>query len=338
MLNIISRAIISKRTHGPRKVVENLMHGLDAIGVPYVLNRCLTATEALWIHDDPAALDTLIKLHPEIPAVVGPNMHSTPRSLSGITLPSNIVWLSPALWVQKFWQSSGFTHGPHAIWPVGIDTTRFAPDPSITKDTVLVYVKQRSEAETHQVTQLLKDRNIPYTLMRYGTYAEDAYVHTLKHARAIIWIGRSESQGIALLEALATGVPALVWDITSFGSWTGGGKERFTPQELAFTEATAIPYFSSACGLRFTNTEELPNILDTFIGKLESFSPRSYITTHLSLAGQAQAFIELYTHHLHLTEAQLRDTMLRTEKPWHNATFSFWLKTRIKDAVRAVIR
>jgi hypothetical protein len=338
MLNIISRAIVSKRTHGPRKVVENLMQGLDAIGVPYVLNQGLTATGALWIHDDPIALETLIKLHPEIAAVVGPNMYSTPRSLSNLTLPNTILWLSPALWVQEFWQASGFEHEPHAVWPVGIDTTRLAPDPSVKKDTVLVYVKQRSDAEVRRVTQLLKERNIPYTLMRYGTYAEAEYVRILKRARAIIWIGRSESQGIALQEALAADVPALVWDIPSFGSWDGGGKERFTAQELAFTEATAVPYFSSACGLRFTKKEELPTILETFMEKLGSFSPRTYIAEHLSLAGQAQAFIELYTKQLHLPEAYLRDTTLRSEKPWRNATFPFWLKTRIKDAVRAVIR
>jgi glycosyltransferase involved in cell wall biosynthesis len=338
MLNIISRAIVSKRTHGPRKVVENLIQGLDAIGVPYVLNQGLTATQALWIHDDPSALETLIQLHPEIPAVVGPNMYSTPRSLSGITLRNNLVWLSPALWVQQFWQASGFEHAPHAVWPVGIDTTRFTPDSSINKDTVLVYVKQRSNEDVQQVIELLKNRGIPYTLMRYGTYAETEYVHALKRARGIIWIGRSESQGIALLEALAADVPALVWDITSFGSWDGGGKERFTPQELAFTQATAVPYFSSACGLRFTKKEELPTVLETFMEKLGSFSPRTYIAEHLSLAGQAHAFIELYTKHLHLPEAQLRETTLRPEKPWRNATLSFLLKTRIKDAIRAVIR
>lgn len=338
MLNIISRAIVSRRTHGPRKVVENLMHGLNAIGVPYVLNQGLTATQALWIHDDPIALDALIRLHPEMPAVVGPNIYSTPRDLPNPTLPRNIIWLSPAPWVQKFWQTSGFEHKPHAVWPVGIDTTRFAPDPSIQKDTVLVYVKQRTEAEVRQVTQLLKDRDIPYTLMRYGTYAEAEYLRTLERARAIIWIGRSESQGIALQEALAMDVPALVWDIPSFGSWHGAGKERFTVEELSFTEATAVPYFSPACGLRFTRTEELEAIFNTFMQALQSFSPRSYITEHLSLSGQAEAFIELYKHHLHLTEAQLRNTTLHSEKPWRNATLSFLLKTRIKDAVRAIMR
>ncbi len=338
MLNIISRAVVSKRAHGPRKVVENLMQGLDAIGVPYVLNHGLTATKALWIHDDPLALDTLIRLHPEAPAVVGPNIYSTPRSLSDITLPHHIVWLSPALWVQKFWQSSAFTHEPHAVWPVGIDTTRFAPDHSIQKNTVLVYVKQRSEADVRHVTEILSARTIPYTLMRYGTYTETDYVRTLKRSKAIIWIGRSESQGIALQEALSMDVPALIWDIPSFGSWDGGGKERFTPQELSFTEATAVPYFSPVCGLRFMHKDELSAVLDTFMETLTKFSPRSYIAEHLSLTGQAHAFMKLYTDHLHLTESQLRDTTLKPQKRWHNGTCSFWLKTRIKDAVRAVIR
>ncbi len=337
MLNIISRAIVSRRMHGPRKVVDNLIRGLDLIGVPYVVNHALDATSAVWVHDDPVALQRISKTGSQTGIIVGPNIYSSLRDLT-YTIPKEVVWLSPATWVRRFWQSSGFNHERHAVWPVGIDTDRFAPLPGVQRDTVVVYIKQRSEREVQQVINLLEKKHIRYVLFRYGNYKETEYKRALEHARGIIWIGRSESQGIALLEALSMDVPALVWDVPSFGVWHGGGHNQFTENELSFTEATAAPYFSSACGLTMLQDTELEDTYEAFMRDINRFAPRTYVSEHLSLAGQARAFVQLYKDYFNLSEVDLKDDSIQSQKMWRNAKISFKILTRMKDAVRTLIR
>jgi hypothetical protein len=87
-------------------------------------------------------------------------------------------------------------------------------------------------------------------------------------------------------------VPALGFDVTHFGHWEGGGHERFTPDQLAFTPVTAAPYFDERCGL-LTSLRTLDTDLDTFMSNLATYTPRLYIEQNLSLRGQAQAFLEI---------------------------------------------
>lgn len=77
MINMISRSIESKRTTGPQKVAVNLVKALERIGYAYVVNRDVSATRRLWIHDDPAALEYahLSAAH----VLVGPKPYVLPR-------------------------------------------------------------------------------------------------------------------------------------------------------------------------------------------------------------------------------------------------------------------
>ena len=107
MLNIISRSIVSQHNRGPRKVVLNLIKGLDEIGYPYVVNHALNATDQLWIHDDPTALSEALNLNNETKILVGPNVFTLPAELPIIETTRNILWLHPALWVKNFWETFG---------------------------------------------------------------------------------------------------------------------------------------------------------------------------------------------------------------------------------------
>ncbi len=47
-------------------------------------------------------------------------------------------------------------------------------------------------------------------LIEYGTYTEETYKYVLRRSFFGVWIGTTESQGIALQEALAANVPLIV--------------------------------------------------------------------------------------------------------------------------------
>lgn len=336
MLNIISRAIVTKRTRGPRKVVSNLILGLEELGYPYVVNADLKATDTLWIHDDPAALAEAVKLPSPACIIAGPNIFTLTTQIPKDTNLERVIWLHPASWVKDFWDSSG-RKIESLIWPVGIDTKTFAPIDSPEKDLVIVYNKQRSTSELDVVCEALEARKQRFTVLTYGYYQETSYRDLLKKAKAIVWVGRSESQGIALLEALSMNVPALVWDVHCFGQWTGSGHERYTEAELAFSGATTIPYFDARCGRRFIETTDLNAALDEFLNSLPTLSPRTYIEENLSLAKQTTAFLNIYKTHFNQSDAHLRNTTLRTTKKWKNARFYFIFYQKIIDLIKRII-
>jgi hypothetical protein len=77
---------------------------------------------------------------------------------------------------------------------------------------ILIYYKQRSSDEPRQVENALKRMNVDYQPLTYGSYTESEYMRHLHECSFVLWLGRQESQGMALQEALATAVPILVLD------------------------------------------------------------------------------------------------------------------------------
>ncbi len=337
MLNIISRSIVSRHTRGPRKVVLNLIKGLDELNVPYVVNASLDATSELWIHDDPLALKASLTLPPTTSIIAGPNIYTLPSEIPPEMNLSRLLWLYPAPWVEKFWHAFGGSHIPSAVWPVGIDTAKFSPS-TREKRLVLVYNKQRSLKDTLAVTTLLETLGQTYHVITYGNYQEREYQTLLSEAKAVIWIGRSESQGVGLLEALAMNVPMLVWGVTRFGDWVGSGHDHFTPSQLAYTPVMTAPYFNERCGVCISSNEELPNALPPFLSNLAQYTPRAYVEAELSLKRGAETFLALYTNHFGVLPETMRTKHLINTKKWHNATLRFQLKSQIKDALRRIIR
>lgn len=337
MLNIISRSIISSHNRGPRKVVNNLLQGLDKLNYPYVINAALDATDSLWIHDDPVALSAAMKLPENIKIVAGPNIYTLPREIPENINIDRIIWIHPSLWVQKFWEKSTTKKINSIVWPVGIDTDKFCPSDT-KKDLFIVYNKNRDVSEIEAVSKALEACQKRFEVITYGNYQEENYLNLLRRAKGIIWVGRSESQGIGLLEALAMNVPALVWDIYKFGQWSGTGKDKFNKLQLDFIEATTAPYFNSNCGIIFKDEAELEINLDKFLTSLNNFSPRSYVMKNLSDTKQAQELINIYIKHYKQTENSLKDSNLNNTGAWKNRKLLFKLVLKTKDAIRQIIR
>lgn len=321
MINIISRSAVSNRTSGPKKVVSNLIKGLEKIGYPYVVNARLDACPRLWIHDDTDALLRVPKLK-DVSVIVGPNLYVNSREIpTGLDL-STTLYVQPSSWAMNLWTQQGFLT-PMSAWPVGIDTDAFAASTS-PKEHVLVYFKKRSLEELAYAEALLSERSIPYEVVRYGTYDEGTYQDLLAKSRYVLWIGCPESQGIALEEALASNVPVLVWD--SSGTW---GTD---------TGATTAPYFDDQCGIVIDEKNQLANAITQMEGALESFSPRSYVLENLTLEKQARDFVDLYTNRFGLSYEDGLSEKVRHPGTWKNATMRYRLYQSLKDAAKAVLK
>ncbi len=100
----------------------------------------------------------------------------------------------------------------------------------------------------------------------------------------MIVIGRHESQGFALQDAMSCDIPLLVADVKSmYEETTNGGKsfiyENYKPKKLL---ATCVPYWSDECGIKFTEISEFSDKLDKMLETWETFTPREYIVRTLS--------------------------------------------------------
>lgn len=337
MINIISRSIVSSRVSGPRKVVENLVKGLEQIDYPYVINADLTACKRIWIHDDREALREVVKLNDVFP-VIGPNLYVTPRQIPTDMDLSKTLYLHPSPWVIDMWREGGFNRAPLKAWPTGIDTDEFVPYRD-TKTEVVIYFKERYSEELAYIENILTNQKISYSVLHYGHYNETEYHSKLATAKYLIWLGRQESQGIALEEALSTNVPILVWDVPKLGHWQSNPEAMavFNDQENNFTGATSAYYFDSKCGIIVRDRIDLEKSILSLENNYQTYNPRQYITENLSLAKQALDFVKLYEHFgLGVEAGQLEKP--RSFKKWKNAKLPFVLYQRTKDMIYRLIK
>ena len=336
MINIISRAYLSKSAGGPKKVVDNLIKGLDLLGYPYIINKSLDCCGRLYIHDDACALAEAVKLPADIKIIAGPNLYVLPRHIPREIDLSRVVYLQPSQWAKDFWTDFGFNRCPIEIWPVGIDTDDFKPGNG-EKKFVLVYFKQREREELDFIKKTLERKNTEYVVLEYGYYKESDYKKMLDGAKYIVWLGRQESQGIALEEALASGVPALVCDVNRFGQWRAGKKEMamFTEKENDYGNVTSAHYFDETCGIKIKDLKDFDGGVDLMNARYQSFSPRGYILNNLNLKKQSRELIEFYGKHFNLNYESGLSEQACSSGDWINNSRSRVFRARARDFLKS---
>lgn len=201
----------------------------------------------------------------------GPNIVVAPQEKGELLLDPRIDRIVvPSNWVASFYEKEApALRGKLCVWPVGIDTDYWKPTDGARKCAVL-YNKKQNEISS-KITEVLKRRGVPFETVIYGQYTAARYLALLRRAFAVVWLSRSESQGLALLEALSANVPALIWD-----PGEGVYHSKALKRDFSFTCSSA-PYFDERCGLRFQNAEEFKRLWPRFIERQDTFKPRAFI-------------------------------------------------------------
>ena len=267
---------------GPKKVIDNLKASLEQENIPYAINEEKYKNNFLVQYDYNAHLKHS-KLSLEN-CVIGPQiwmfdshvseLKENPHYYKSIITPSQ--WVKD-LYVNKF----GYPEDKISVWPVGITLPEYERKKEYG---CLVYYKRRDQAELSKVRELLSDRHIPYNVMEYGNYSQNALEILAPESEFCFVLNGTESQGLAVQEIMSYNTPMFVWDIES---WEDQGPEWSVP-------ATSIPYWSDECGERFVNVDDMDVTFDKFYSRIGEYNPRKYVEDNLSYKKSVEKLLEIF--------------------------------------------
>src|SRR5713226_3237068 len=167
---------------GQMRVFLSLRAGLDRIKVPYRVNDYRYAAthtdEVVGIIGKPHLLNKVEwRNHIVFGAAVYSHPSDDPDLLRRLAIRKVLV---PGEWMREMC-APAWGDAVRA-WPVGIDTDRWSPNPSQTKDIdILLYDKVRWEHERYEaalisvIKRALVDQGLTMEVIRYGFYQEDDF-------------------------------------------------------------------------------------------------------------------------------------------------------------------
>lgn len=288
-VNILSPYVILKPTvgihfhyngvmNGCYKVWANTVKGLEIAGLPY--SKSIEKYNGAINKFDGMPKNTL----------VGPETMVLPRENYGMWQRFN-NFAVPCRWVRDSYLKDLVTHKHNIyIWPVGVDTEKwnwstggldedgmwrclvFKKTVNLSQDTV--------DRRYNEVLKVLGENNTKAITLTYGSYAEEELVAAVRKCDFAVWISGTESQNIALLEVLSSGIPVYVYDQLE-QSYAGQLMEGLT----------SAPYFDSRCGMKETNADRLAE----FIDKYTQYNPRDYIMDYFTLDKCAKDYYKMIT-------------------------------------------
>lgn len=182
------------------------------------------------------------------------------------------------------------------LWPAGIDTYEWSPEPILHKLTdLLIYNKimwdreKMNNALRMPIISLIKEFGLTYEEITYGNYSSEEYKKALNRCRAMIFLCEHESQGLAYQECLSCNVPVFAWDQ---GFWLDPIRFKYNQP---IVPATSVPYFDKRCGMIFKNMDEFEKLFPSFWDAVlhNQFSPSEYILENLALEKSAKKMLNI---------------------------------------------
>jgi hypothetical protein len=231
-----------------------------------------------------------VSKYPSLKCVFGPHFSVFPNENLHKIISDNSSYIVLSKWNKNIWKKFPICKNLKLVdIPFAVDTERFIETiPIQNRDKVFIYYKGRNPMDLEFIERLCKLRDIEYKIFNYvKKYNEKDYLEYLQQSKYGIWIGRHESQGFALQEALSCNVPLFVWCVSSMN--------QEYMQNYSNIPATTIPYWDERCGEYFYNKGDFSEMFDLFLEKLYTYKPREYVLENLSSSVCEKRFMKLFT-------------------------------------------
>lgn len=283
-LRTLAKQLLGRNFGGPQTVQANLLKGLEQLGVAAQFNTP-RPSGTVGVLSGPAVLGFLLKAKKQghvTKIVAGPNMVVTPFDAQSIAQHSGIdTFIVPSEWVARWWVSLvPALKNRLRIWSAGVPDCgekRKAGGP------VIVFQKNAPAALSEFVVRELEQRGLTARLVSYGRFKPHEFSGILDGCQALVYLSRSESQGLLLAESWMANIPTLVWNpgVMQIGQW------QVTDAKLS------APYLTQSCGEFFTDETVFVSRLDSFLSRSGQMQPREYAIASCSLESAAREYVNL---------------------------------------------
>ena len=196
--------------------------------------------------------------------------------------------LAPSAWVIPILQERlNWFKGEYHIFPSDIDFNFWKPPKSSLRKQILVYRKHDVlEDDFNNIVKICKMLGLRYKVVTYGKYTRKSFRRILRKCRVAVWLGTTESQGLALLECWAMDVPSLVRIRDSF-------EDSVTNKVFASSSA---PYLTRECGEEIYASDLNMNSFSNFLNQSIDKSPREYVLSEFSSTNTFKKLLIILTN------------------------------------------
>lgn len=268
--NPLNRIRSHRQMNGPSLLLKNTLIGLRKIDVNVEMNLKMRDLNSapLWIPAGDLSFLTRmeIELLSESNLTLGPNINwFNVDTVNVVSQLKKVKILVPHKWVISPVQQILPNNCQILVWHSGIDTDFWQKKRSeLLPHEVLVYVKNLNDVENlRSAEDFLQKQEIRFIVLEYGSYSQSEFKSILSRVKAAIWIGGTESQGLALLECWSMNVPTLV---LKNETW-------YSPNGSPYP-ASSAPYMSDGMGQFSTSSVFTESDFKQFFSKLNDFSAR----------------------------------------------------------------
>lgn len=226
------------------------------------------------------------------PAVFGPGYVPPPDQIEAMTAHNNIaIFTQPSEWPCSILRPMLGNRIQPMFVPIILDRWPDVSQAPKTND-VVIYDKihwhrdQLVPRIAGRMQRHLQSLGLSFTTLRYGQHRPDDFRAALKASHAMVFLTHHETQGLAYQEAMASGIPVLVWNE---GRLMDPHERAAAPPDLVVTSA---PYFDERCGMTFTEAD-IEVRFDAFWAARNRFRPREFVADVLSPARGARIYLDL---------------------------------------------
>ena len=278
---------IRNQFRGPEAVLSSVLTSLRRDEIRLVNSlESMPSSGLIWIPSGSLKVlsDPEIDKLNSCRVALGPNIDwFNDDNLNVISKISHPRLIAPADWVIPIIREKVGLESSALVWAAGLDLTYWNPSGN-HKRQILIYLKtQNSQEELLKLEGYIRSLGFIPKVIRYGQYSRIDFRKNLDKSYAAIWMGGTESQGIALFECWAMNVPTLVIP-----------RDFWKCPEGRIYPASSAPYLEDALGKFFKATDiTLPEIGD-FLKEcaMGYFEPRKIMKLKYSSRSRALSLIK----------------------------------------------
>ena len=283
-IKFLAKRLLGRTMRGPLAVEQSLLRGLGELGVEAVVNQKPPIGSTVGVLSGVKTLKKVLEWKQQgvvKKIIAGPNLVVTPDDDDKVIQHPDIdIILQPGEWSKDFYLSlAPALKDKIKIFASGVSVPRLGELNKI--NDFLIYNKTADKSLCPKIIEMLRQKGYSRKVLNYGDFGQKDYFKNLEESRYLIYLPDSESQGLALFEAWARNVPALVWER---GFWRFG--------KYFWEGRTATNYVAPENGLIFRKPEELEQLLSTLESRI--FAPREFVLKNFTDKITAEKYLALY--------------------------------------------